>query len=114
MAGAGLDGLTSGGFLAAFALALGASNLQIGILTALPFIGQTFQIPAVLLVERLGRRKVVAVPAYFLAQSLWIPIALIPVFLGVPSGAAVGPIISGRSAPATALLQERVVLLLLL
>lgn len=89
MAGAGLDGLTSGGFMAAFTLALGASNLQIGVLTALPFIGQTFQIPAVLLVERLGRRKVVAIPAYFLAQSLWIPIALIPVFLKVPSGAAV-------------------------
>lgn len=89
MAGAGLEGLTSGGLLAAFALALGASNLQIGVLTALPFIGQTFQIPAVLLVERLGRRKVVAMPAYFLAQSLWIPIALIPVFLGVPSGAAI-------------------------
>ncbi len=93
MAGAGLDGLTSGGFLAAFALALGASNLQIGVLTALPFIGQTFQIPAVLLVERLGRRKVVAIPAYFLAQSVWIPIALVPVFLRVPSGAAVSALL---------------------
>ena len=88
-AGAGLEGVTSGGFLAAFALALGASNLQIGVLTALPFIAQVFQIPGILLVERLRRRKVVAVTAYLLAQSLWIPVALIPLLIQVPSGGAV-------------------------
>ena len=88
-AAGGLEGITTGGFLAAFALALGASNLQIGVLTALPFIMQPIQIPAMLLAERLRRRKIIAVPAYFLTHSLWIPIALIPLFIGVPSGAAV-------------------------
>jgi MFS family permease len=88
-AAGGLEGITSGGFLAAFALALGASNLQIGILTALPLIVQPIQIPAMLLAERLRRRKVIAVPAYFVSHSAWIPIALIPMFIGVPSGAAV-------------------------
>jgi MFS family permease len=88
-AAGGLEGITTGGFLAAFALVLGASNLQIGILTALPFFMQPIQIPAMLLVERLRRRKAIAVPAYFIAQSSWIPIALIPVFIGVPSGTAV-------------------------
>jgi uncharacterized membrane protein len=88
-AAGGLEGITTGGFLAAFALALGASNLQIGILTALPFIMQPIQILAMLLVERFQRRKIIALPAYFLTHSLWIPMALIPMFIGVPSGAAV-------------------------
>ena len=35
--------LASGGFLASFALALGASNLQIGILAALPYVTQVSQ-----------------------------------------------------------------------
>ena len=38
IAAAGADGLMSGGFLAAFALLIGASNFHIGILTALPFM----------------------------------------------------------------------------
>jgi MFS family permease len=88
-AAGGLEGITTGGFLAAFALVLGATNLQIGILTALPFFMQPIQIPAMLLVERLRRRKAIAVPAYFVAHSSWIPIALIPIFIGVPSGTAV-------------------------
>ncbi|HEU0021335.1 MAG TPA: MFS transporter [Dehalococcoidia bacterium] len=88
-AAGGLEGITTGGFLAAFALVLGATNLQIGILTALPFFMQPIQIPAMLLVERLRLRKAVAVPAYFFAQSSWIPIALIPIFIGIPSSTAV-------------------------
>lgn len=88
-AAGGLEGITTGGFLAAFALVLGATNLQIGILTALPFFMQPIQIPAMFLVERLRRRKAIAVPAYFIAHSSWIPIALIPLFIGVPSGTAV-------------------------
>lgn len=38
VAASGADGLMSSGFLAAFALLLGASNFHLGILTALPFI----------------------------------------------------------------------------
>ncbi|MBF8267719.1 MAG: transporter [Dehalococcoidia bacterium] len=81
--------ITTSGFLAAFALALGASNFHIGVLAAIPFITQLFQIPFILLVERLRHRKAIAVTAWLAAQLLWFPIALIPVFLGVPSAAAV-------------------------
>jgi MFS family permease len=42
-----------------------------------------------LLVERVRRRKAVALVAYFISQSVWIPIALIPVFIGVPGSVAV-------------------------
>jgi hypothetical protein len=94
VAGGGLEGVTSGGFLAAFALALGASNLQIGILTALPFMVQPIQIPAVLLVERLKNRKLIGVVAYFTTHALWIPIALIPLFIGVPSAGAVSTLLA--------------------
>jgi hypothetical protein len=94
VAGGGLEGITSGGFLAAFALALGASNLQIGILTALPFMVQPIQIPAVLLVEKLKNRKLIGVASYFVTHSLWIPIALIPIFIGVPSAGAVSALLA--------------------
>ena len=55
--------ITKSGFLAAFALALGANNFQIGILAALPFIMQLLQIPAIFLFEKLRRRKALAVIA---------------------------------------------------
>lgn len=85
IASMGLSSITTSGFLAAFALALGANNLQIGILAAIPFLAQIIQIPVVLLVEKIRRRKAIAVLSWFPAQLLWFPIALIPVFIGAPS-----------------------------
>ena len=52
VASGALFSLGSGGFMAAYALALGADTLQVGILAALPFITQVAQLPAVLAVER--------------------------------------------------------------
>lgn len=52
-------------------------------------MGQILQVPTVLLVERLRRRKVIAVTTWTVAQLLWLPIALIPLFLDVPSAGAV-------------------------
>ena len=89
MVSMGFFSITTSGILAAYALALGANNFQIGILAAIPFIMQPIQIPAILLVEKLRRRKAISVIAWFLAQSLWLPVALIPVFIGVPSNAAI-------------------------
>lgn len=85
----GLGSITASGFLAAFALALGASTFQVGVLAALPFVSQLFQVPAILLVEHLKLRKAVSVLFWFPAQLLWVPIALIPLLLPVPSGEAV-------------------------
>ncbi len=89
IAASGADGLMSGGFLAAFALLLGASNFHIGILTALPFLMQTIQIMAVVVVERLRMRKLIAVPSYFTVYISWAPIALIPFIVDVPDSRAV-------------------------
>jgi MFS family permease len=85
----GFNSITTSGILAAFALALGANNLQIGILAAIPFIMQPLQIPAIFLVEKLQRRKAIAVISWFFAQLLWFPAALIPFFIKVPSGGAI-------------------------
>lgn len=89
IAASGADGLASGGFLAAFALILGASNFHIGIMAAIPSIMQPLQIAAVVLVERLRMRKVIAVPAYFTAFATWVPIGLIPFVIEVPHAGAV-------------------------
>ncbi|MBF0305533.1 MAG: MFS transporter [Alphaproteobacteria bacterium] len=55
--------LTSGPLLIGLALALGASNMTIGLLCAAPFLGQLLQLPAIPLVERLRRRRLVTVVA---------------------------------------------------
>ena len=89
VAAAASDGLVSGGFLAAFALLLGASNVHIGIITALPPILQPVQLVAVVLIERVRMRKPFAVMSYFIAYAAWIPVALIPFALDVPNAGAV-------------------------
>jgi MFS family permease len=83
------DGLASGGFLAAFALILGATNFHIGVMTAIPFIVQPLQILAVVLVERMRMRKLISVTAYFVAYAMWIPIGLIPFLMDVPNPGAI-------------------------
>lgn len=85
----GLGSITGGGFIAAYALALGANNQQIGILAALPFMTMPLQIFTVVLVERYRKRKLIAVPAWLIAQALWFPVALIPLFMDVPSAGAI-------------------------
>lgn len=94
----GFGSITTSGFLAAFALALGANNLQIGVLAAIPFITQPLQIPTILLVERLRLRKAISVTTWSVAQLLWIPIALIPVFLSVPGAAAMSVLLGLMAA----------------
>ena len=85
----GFFSITTSGILVAFALALGADNFHIGVMAAIPFIMQTIQIPAIWLVEKLRRRKAIAVLSWFPAQLCWFPIALIPFFLPIPSKTAI-------------------------
>ena len=69
----GWEGLASGamfslgsvGFMAAYALALGANNLEVGILAALPFISQIVRLPSILLLERFRARKALGLPAEY-------------------------------------------------
>ena len=81
------------GYLAAYALALGANNLQVGIVSAVPFASLVVQLPAVLLIERFRVRKAIGLPAWLLAQLLMIPVAAVPFFMDVPSSLAVTTVI---------------------
>ena len=85
----GFFSITTSGFLAAYALLLGCSNFQIGVLAALPFLTQPLQIFVIPLVERFRRRKIIALASWIPAQLSWVLIALIPLFLDVPSSSAV-------------------------
>ena len=64
MASTGMFSVVSSGLIVAFALALGANNLQVGILAALPSLMQVLQLPATWFVERFRRRKVIAVISF--------------------------------------------------
>lgn len=84
--------LTGGLFLTAYALEIGASKLVIGLLAAIPFLGQLAQIPAVLLVERVRRRRPLTVAAAAAGR-----LALLAVVLGtlLPDGAALALLVLG-------------------
>ena len=77
------------GYLAAYALAMGANNLQVGIVSAVPLASLVVQLPAILLIERFRVRKAIGLPAWLFAQLLMIPIGAIPFFMDVPSELAV-------------------------
>jgi MFS family permease len=76
---ASLTGALSGGVvLAAFALSLGAGPFTIGVLAAIPLMAQVAQLPGIVLIERLRRRKVLAVPAVTGARVVILLLALLP------------------------------------
>lgn len=70
--------LTSGVFLAGFAVALDASNFLIGVLAAIPFLVQFLQFPAVLLVEHVRRRRMMSVVSSLFARIFILAIAAAP------------------------------------
>ena len=61
-----------------FARDLGASELQIGVLAALPFLASLFSMPASAITERTGARKSIFLWATCAQRLLWFPIAAIP------------------------------------
>lgn len=90
---ASLTGSLSGGVvLAAFALALGAGPIQIGLLAAIPYIAQVAQLPAIALVERVRQRRKIGVLAVTVARVFIILLAVLP-FL--PANASPLPLLIG-------------------
>ncbi len=70
--------LTSGVFLTAFALQLGAPMIVLGIIAAISPLAQLLQIPTVSLVERLRNRKMVTLFSATTSRTLLLLIAAIP------------------------------------
>lgn len=66
-------------YLGLFALALGATPSQIGMLTAFPnFMGNILQIPAALLAERQKDKRLLPIVGGYLSRSTWIVMAFLP------------------------------------
>ncbi len=73
--------LTSGAFLTAFAVELGASNFIIAIIAAIGPLCQILQIPSIFLVEKYHYRKLIVFSCAVTARVLWIPLAFLPWFI---------------------------------
>jgi MFS family permease len=72
--------LISGTFLTAFALLLKASNLEIGLLAALPTLTNVFQLISIWLVQRYNNRRAISVVCSLLARSSLVIIGILAFF----------------------------------
>src|SRR6478672_4413742 len=68
----------AGAFLTGFALMLGAGDFELGLIAALPFLGQLFQFVGAYLEERLGERRPMTVISCGVSRSLWALLAALP------------------------------------
>lgn len=75
--------LTTSVFLTGFALLLGASDFELGVISALPFAGQLFQFVGAYLEDRLGERKRLVLLSALVGRSLWAIIAALPFLAGL-------------------------------
>jgi MFS family permease len=80
---------TGGALLVAFALKLGASNLVIGLLAAIPPLMQLLQIPSIYLVEKVRNRRAISTYASALSRTMWLLVALLSIFLPLKAGLSV-------------------------
>jgi MFS family permease len=71
----------AGAFLTGFALMLGAGDFELGVIAALPFLGQLFQFVGAYLEERLGERRRMTVISCGISRSLWALLAALPFLL---------------------------------
>jgi MFS family permease len=75
--------LTGGVFLTGFALALGASRFQIGLLAAMPALANVAQLAGACLIEHTGQRKRICLGAVSLSRLIWLLVLAAPLFVGV-------------------------------
>jgi len=71
--------LTGGVFLTGFALYLGMNEFMIGLLSAIPFLVTSFQLPTSYFIIKRGRRKGIVLIASSIARSIWVFILIVAV-----------------------------------
>lgn len=107
----------AGPYLSLFAISLGASPSQIGMLSAFPnFLGNILQIPYGILAERMKDRRLLCIIGGLFARSSWILMAFVP-FLFPPEKrvsiviilASFRIIMANMGAPAWAALQADII-----
>jgi hypothetical protein len=72
---------TSGTPYTNFAKSLNASEFEFGILAALPYLASLVSLPASLLTEATGKRKLIFLLGLYGQRLLWIPITLLPLYM---------------------------------
>ena len=82
--------LFGGVVLAGYAIDAGAGPVALGLLAAIPYLVQGLQLPATLLVDRLRRRKGLAVGLLTAARTVILALALLPLW---PKGPATVPLL---------------------
>ncbi len=65
-------------FLTGFALLLGANSFQLGLIGALPFIGQLFQFVGAYFEERVGNRRKLVLQGALAGRLIWIMLLVLP------------------------------------
>jgi MFS family permease len=65
-------------FLTGFALLLGANSFQLGLMGALPFIGQAFQFVGAYLEERVGNRRALTLYGSLAGRLVWLFLLALP------------------------------------
>lgn len=70
--------LTGGVLLTGCALSFGASTGFIGLLAAIPLLAQLAQFPAVALIEKVRRRRLICISATVLSRLMLLPLVLVP------------------------------------
>jgi MFS family permease len=78
MASQTMEALTKGVFLVGFAIQLGASNFVVGLLGAIPFLSNLFQILAIHIVEKYRNRKRIVYTACFIGRSFLLVVSVVP------------------------------------
>jgi MFS family permease len=76
--------LTGGVFLVGYALTLKASEVQIGLLSAFPLLANISQPFSTYLIERVGRRRPLALLGGGFARGIWLVLLVAPLFLSSP------------------------------
>src|SRR5262245_13969867 len=75
-----MNAFFAGPFLAAFALALGASHWEIGLISAIAFLSMPMQLAGLYAVDRWKRRRTLVASCALTARLLWIVIVCLPFF----------------------------------
>lgn len=78
------ESLSAGPIVVALALLLGASNVMIGYLLALPFLCNAAQLPGVYFFEKLRIRKMIVVPSVFFSRCGFLIVILLAFFPQIP------------------------------
>lgn len=79
--------LTMGVFIVGYALYFGASEYQIGILSALPFLFSSTQLFTNAIVRKVGSKKITAVGFLGTARSIWVLLVILPFIPGAKGSA---------------------------